>query len=69
MKKYKKQAQNSKAIGVEIETQMDQVAITSDATQIDPVERLFEDHENALMIKVQTWKSTAAQYQNEIKRT
>ena len=52
MKKYKKQAQNSKAIGVEIETQMDQVAITSTATQTDPVERLFEDHEHALMVEV-----------------
>jgi hypothetical protein len=69
MKKYKQQARKSKAIGVEAETQMDQVAITSAATQTDPVERLFEDREYALMVEVQTWKSTVAQYQNEVRRT
>jgi hypothetical protein len=69
MKKYKKQAQNSKAIGVEIETQMDQVAITSTATQTDSVEQLFEDREHVLMVKMKNWKSIVAQYQNEIKIT
>ena len=69
MKKYKKQTRKSKAIGVETETQTDQVAITSAATQTDPVERLFEDREHALMAEVQTWKSTVTQYKKEIRRT
>ena len=67
MKKYKQQARKSKTIGVETETQTDQVAITSAATQTDPVERLFEDREHALTVEVQTWKSTATQYKNEIR--
>jgi hypothetical protein len=52
MKKYKKKARKPKTIGVETETQMDQEAITSVATQTDPVERLFEDRDHALTVKV-----------------
>ena len=69
MKKYKQQARNSKAIGIETKNQMEQVAITSAATQTDPIEQLFEYHEHALTVEVQTWKSIAAQYQNEVRRT
>lgn len=69
IKKYKQQARKSKAIGLEAKTQMDQVAITSAATQTDPVERLFEDREYALMAKVKTWKYTTTRYQNEVRRT
>jgi hypothetical protein len=69
MNKYKNKDRKSKTRGVEIETQTDQASITSAATQTDSVERLFEYCEHALMVKVQTWKSTAAQYQNEIRRT
>lgn len=49
-------------------TQVDEVATTSVATQTDPIEYLFEGREFSLSAKVQTWKSTAAQYQNEAKR-
>ena len=69
MKKYKKKSRKSKTIGVETKTHTDQVAITSAATQTDPIERLFEDREHALMSEVQTWKYTATQYQNEVRRT
>lgn len=69
IKKYKRQANNSKAIGVEAGTQVDQIVTTSAATQIDPVETLFEDWEYALTAYVQTWKYIVAQYKNEIRRT
>lgn len=48
---------------------MDLTATTSAATQTDPVERLFEDREYALIVEIQSWKSIAAQYKNEIRRT
>lgn len=48
---------------------MDQIVTTSAANQTDLIEQLFEDREYALMAKVQSWKSIAAQYQNEVRRT
>ena len=55
--KYKRRARKSKVVMVEAENEM------------DPIEQLFEARDYALMAKLQTWKSTVAQYKNEIKRT
>ena len=69
IKKYKRQAKKSKTIGVEAETQVDLMATISVPTQTDPVEQLFEAREYALTVEIQSWKSTAAQYKNDIRRT
>jgi len=52
----------------EAATQMDDVPTTSATTQTDPIENLFEGREFALTTKIQTWKSTATHYHNEVKR-
>lgn len=67
--KYKWQAKKSKATVVEARTQVDQLTKTSIATQTDSIKQLFEDREYALMAEVQTWKSTTAWYQSEVRRT
>jgi len=43
--------------------------MTSADTQTDLINQLFEDQEYALTTEVQDWKSIAAQYKNEIRRT
>lgn len=41
VRKYKRQAKDPKAAMAEVETQVDNVPMTSVATQMDPIEHLF----------------------------
>jgi len=50
------------------ETYVDNVVTTSVAIQMDPIEHFFKGCEFSLIVEVQTWKSTATRYQNEVKR-
>lgn len=51
VKKYKRRAKKSQATVVDVGTQVDYIATTSAATQIELVEKLFEDREYALIAK------------------
>lgn len=68
VKKHKRWAKKPKPTTTEARMQVEEVATTSIATQIDPIEYFFEGREFSLSAEVQTWKSTAARYQNEAKR-
>ena len=69
LRKHKRQARKAKTIRVDVEIQTNQIVMTSADTQTDLINQLFEDQEYALTTEVQDWKSIAAQYKNEIRRT